>query len=104
EAVGWRANAAREISSSAMSGGVLSRASLVMRPLPFAILPSTVLEFARCRTCDRLAPLPRAHSHAELRGGRSNTSRKYEPKPSCGKSTARDCFDILLNCVRTPHN
>src|SRR5262249_38751863 len=86
----------------AFSGGSLSRTNFATRPLSEAILSLTSGELVRCSTLDRLAPLPRAHSHADDRGGRSNTSRKYEPKPSCGRSPARACFDILLNAVFVP--
>src|SRR5262249_47098265 len=101
--VGSRANAARKISSPAFSGDTFSWISFATRPLPEVTLSLISGEFVRCSTLDRFALLLRAHSHADERGGRSNTSRKYDPKPSCGRFTARACFDILLNAVFVPH-
>ena len=57
-------------------------------------------EFARWSTCCRLAPVAGRTRRPRTAGGRSKTSRKYEPNPSCGRSTARACRDILSNCDR----
>src|ERR1043165_5674680 len=98
--VGVRENAARYNSVTASCGIVFRSTNLATRPFGELIFRSISGDIDKCSTCGKFALLLRAHSHAELRGGRSNTSRKYEPNPSCGKSTERGVRDLLLNTVR----
>src|SRR5271163_4841684 len=83
-------------------GGLRSDRAAPIRPEE-ASLFSRTSEFARNKTCDRLTPAPRSHSHTVARVGRSNVSRKSDLNPSWGNSTARNLAGSLGKVVRVPH-